>query len=90
MDVAWFAPLALFVIAFVSSMSGIGGSQLYIPILFRAGTHLGTEAVPLGMLLEVVNDASAAATYGARRMMAWRMALLFAQRWLPLPRSAPG
>jgi uncharacterized membrane protein YfcA len=46
------APIFL-IIAFVFSMLGMGGSQLYIPILFWTGMGFKTEAIPLGMLLKV-------------------------------------
>jgi len=67
-----------FVIAFVFSMLGMGGSQLYVPILFWAGMDFKTEAVPLGMLLNVVNSATASVTYGRRGLIVWRAALPFA------------
>jgi hypothetical protein len=53
------API-FFVIAFIFSMLGIAGSQLYMPILFWSGMDFKTEAIPLGMLLNLVNSASAA------------------------------
>jgi hypothetical protein len=67
-----------FVIAFVFSMLGMGGSQLYIPILFWTGMDFKTEAIPLGMLLNLVNSGSAAVTYGRKGIVAWRVALPFA------------
>ena len=69
---------AFLVIAFVFSMLGMGGSQLYIPILFWSGMDFKTEAIPLGMLLNLVNSASAAVTYGRQGLVAWRIALPFA------------
>ncbi len=73
----WTIPI-FFVIAFVFSMLGMGGSQLYIPLLFWLGMDFKTEAVPLGMLLNVVNSGSAAFTYFRKKMIAWRVALPFA------------
>jgi uncharacterized membrane protein YfcA len=74
-----YLPAAIFfVIAFVFSMLGMGGSQLYIPILFWSGMDFKTEAIPLGMLLNLVNSASAAVTYGRKGMVAWRVAVPFA------------
>jgi len=73
----WAAPL-FFVIAFVFSMLGMGGSQLYIPILFWMGMDFKTQAVPLGMLLNVVNSFSAATTYALKRLTAWGVAVPFA------------
>jgi len=64
MNPFYFAPPVFFAIAFVFSMLGMGGSQLYIPILYWMGMDFKTEAIPLGMLLNVVNSASAAITYG--------------------------
>ena len=63
MNTLYLAPPIFFVIAFVFSMLGMGGSQLYIPILYWMGLDFKTEAVPLGMLLNVVNSSSAAFTY---------------------------
>jgi uncharacterized membrane protein YfcA len=74
----WLAPPVFFVIASVFSMLGMGGSQLYIPILFWMGMDFKTEAVPLGMLLNVVNSSSAAATYTRNRLIVWRVAVPFA------------
>ena len=73
-----FVPLIFLVIAFVFSMLGMGGSQLYIPILFWSGMDFKTEAVPLGMLLNLVNSGSATVTYWRRGLVAWRVALPFA------------
>jgi uncharacterized membrane protein YfcA len=71
------API-FFAIAFVFSMLGMGGSQLYIPILFWLGMDFKTEAIPLGMLLNIVNSSSAAITYSRKKLVAWRVALPFA------------
>jgi uncharacterized membrane protein YfcA len=68
---------AFFTIAFVFSMLGMGGSQIYIPVLFWAGLDFKSAAIPLGMLLNVVNSSSAAVTYGRRRLIDWRIGLLF-------------
>jgi len=70
-------PAIFFVIAFVFSMLGMGGSQLYIPILFWFGLDFKTQAIPLGMLLNVVNSSSAAVTYARKRMVDWRVGLPF-------------
>jgi uncharacterized membrane protein YfcA len=67
-----------FIIAFVFSILGMGGSQLYIPILFWTGMDFKTEAIPLGMLLNLVNSSSAAITYARRGIVAWRVAVPFA------------
>lgn len=78
MNIFYLAPPLFFVISFVFSMLGMGGSQLYIPILYWMGMDFKTEAIPLGMLLNVVNSGSAAITYGRRKLIAWRVAVPFA------------
>jgi len=78
MNPLYLAPPIFFAIAFVFSMLGMGGSQLYIPILFWMGMDFKTEAVPLGMLLNLVNSSSAAITYGRKGLIAWRIAIPFA------------
>lgn len=78
MSVFHLAPHIFFIIAFVFSMLGMGGSQLYIPILYWMGMDFKTEAVPLGMLLNVVNSSSAAITYGRKKLIAWGVAIPFA------------
>jgi len=77
LDSIYAAPPLFFVIAFVFSMLGMGGSQLYIPILFWLGLDFKTEAIPLGMLLNVVNSSSAAITYGRRKLIDWQVAIPF-------------
>jgi len=77
MDNMYLIPPIFFVIAFVFSMLGMGGSQLYIPILFWMGLDFKTEAIPLGMLLNVVNSSSAAWTYGRKKLIQWRLAIPF-------------
>ena len=78
MNVFYLAPFIFFLIAFVFSMLGMGGSQLYIPILYWMGMDFKTEAIPLGMLLNIVNSSSAAITYGRKKLIAWRVAIPFA------------
>ncbi|MGQ4871040.1 MAG: sulfite exporter TauE/SafE family protein [Candidatus Thorarchaeota archaeon] len=73
-----FVPVAFFLIALIFSMLGMGGSQLYIPILFWMGMDFKTQAIPLGMLLNVINSSSAAVTYYRKRLIDFRMALPFA------------
>lgn len=80
----WFVPLLFFVISFLFSMLGMGGSQLYIPILFWVGMDLKTEAIPLGILLNVISSASSAIVYSMRRMVSWRIALPLALAMLVL------
>lgn len=78
MDTTYLAAPIFFAIAFVFSMLGMGGSQLYIPILFWLGMDFKAEAIPLGMLLNVVNSSSAAITYSRKKLVAWRVAIPFA------------
>ncbi len=78
MDYAILIPIVFFLIAFVFSMLGMGGSQLYIPILFWFGMDFKTQAIPLGMLLNVINSSSAATTYHRKGLIDWRIALPFA------------
>ncbi len=78
MNSFYLAPPIFFVIAFVFSMLGMGGSQLYIPILYWMGMDFKTEAIPLGMLLNIVNSSSAAFTYLRKKLIVWRVALPFA------------
>ena len=78
MNPFYFAPPIFFAISFVFSMLGMGGSQLYIPILYWMGMDFKTEAIPLGMLLNVVNSTSAAITYGRKKLIKWRVAIPFA------------
>ena len=72
-----FLPAFFFVIAFVFSMLGMGGSQLYIPILFWSGMDFKTQAIPLGLLLNIVNSTSAAVTYSGKKLVAWKIAMPF-------------
>lgn len=78
MNAFFLIPPLFFAIAFVFSMLGMGGSQLYVPILYWMGMDFKTEAVPLGMLLNVVNSSSAAVTYGRKKLIVWRVAVPFA------------
>jgi len=76
-ETLYLAPPLFLLIALVFAMIGLGGSQLYIPILFWLGMDFKTEAIPLGMLLNVINSSSAAWTYGRRKMIAWKVAIPF-------------
>ncbi len=77
MDLLFIAPMLLFFIAFIFSMLGMSGSQLSTPILFWLGTDFKTQVIPLGMLLNVVNSASAAGRYGKKKLIDWKVAALF-------------
>ena len=78
MNTFYLAPPIFFVISFIFSMLGMGGSQLYIPILYWMGMDFKTEAIPLGMLLNIVNSSSATFTYIRKKLIVWRVALPFA------------
>lgn len=78
MNILYITPPLFFVIAFVFSMLGMGGSQLYIPILYWMGMDFKTEAIPLGMLLNIVNSSSATITYWRKKLIAWRVGIPFA------------
>ena len=78
MDSTYLAAPIFLVIALVFSMLGMGGSQLYIPILFWLGMDFKAEAIPLGMLLNAVSSMSAAITYSREKLVAWRVAIPFA------------
>ncbi|MHA1897515.1 MAG: sulfite exporter TauE/SafE family protein, partial [Promethearchaeota archaeon] len=58
-------------------MLGMGGGQLYTPILFWLGLDLKTEAIPLSLLLNLLSSSSAAFTYAKKKMIAWKVALPF-------------
>jgi uncharacterized membrane protein YfcA len=77
LETIYLSPPIFLVIAFVFAMIGLGGSQLYIPILFWLGMDFKTQAIPLGMLLNVINSSSAAWTYGRKKMIEWRVAIPF-------------
>jgi uncharacterized membrane protein YfcA len=76
-ETLYLAPPLFLLIALVFAMIGLGGSQLYIPILFWLGMDFKTQAIPLGILLNIINSSSAAWTYGRRRMIAWKVAVPF-------------
>lgn len=59
-------------------MLGMGGSQLYIPILYWLGMDFKNQAIPLGLLLNVCTSSSAAFTYLTKRLVKLKMALPFA------------
>ena len=73
----WFAPFLFFGISFVFSMLGMGGAQLFIPILFWMGLDFKLEAIPLGIVLSLVSSLSASFIYIRNRMIDWRIAIPF-------------
>jgi len=70
-------PPVFFIIALLFSMLGMGGGQLYIPILYWMGMNFKTQAIPLGLLLNLINSSSASLTYARKRLIAWRTAIPF-------------
>ncbi len=77
MEIIFISPILFFVISFLFSMLGMGGSQLYIPILYWMGMDFKTQAIPLGMLLNVVNSSSASITYGLKKLIDFKVAIPF-------------
>jgi uncharacterized membrane protein YfcA len=77
MNTLYLVPILFLAISFVFSMLGMGGSQLYIPILFWMGMDFKTQAVPLGILLNVVNSSTAAVIYARKKLVNWQVAVPF-------------
>jgi uncharacterized membrane protein YfcA len=73
----WFLPFFFLGISFLFSMLGMGGAQLYIPILFWMGLDFKAEAIPLGIMLSLVSSLSATLIYFRRRMIDWHIAIPF-------------
>ena len=59
-------------------MLGMGGSQLYIPILYWLGMDFKHEAIPLGLLLNILTSGSSAFTYYRANLVRMGLALPFA------------
>jgi uncharacterized membrane protein YfcA len=79
MEGLYFSAFAIFfVISFVFSMLGMGGSQLYIPILYWLGMDFKNQAIPLGLLLNLCVQLSAFTTYSRKRLVGFKIALPFA------------
>ncbi len=73
----WAAPFLFLVISFLFSMLGMGGGQLYIPILFWMGLDFKAEAIPLGIVLSLVSSVSATLIYRKKNLIDWRIAIPF-------------
>jgi uncharacterized membrane protein YfcA len=73
----YFTPIMFLFISFVFSILGMGGGQLYIPILFWLGMNFKTQAIPLGMLLNIATTLSASIIYAKNKLINWKMALPF-------------
>ena len=78
-------PGLFFGIAFVFSMLGMGGGQLYVPLLYWAGLDLKAAAIPLGLLLNVLTTVSAAWVYARKGLVDWKVALPFGIAMVVLP-----
>ena len=63
MPIYLIVPILFFSISSLFSMLGIGGSVLYIPILYWLGLDFQTEAIPMGLLLNIISSSTAAITY---------------------------
>ncbi len=74
----YFAPAIFFCISFVFSILGMGGGQIYIPILFWLGMDFKMEAIPLGLLLNFCVQFSAFITYVRNQLIDFKIALPFA------------
>ncbi len=72
------SPPLFFIISFLFSMLGMGGSQLYVPILYWLGMGFKHEAIPLGLLLNVATSSSAVSTYWRHGLIRVRLAIPFA------------
>ncbi len=90
MNTYYVIPPLFFVIATVFSMLGMGGSQLYTPILYWLGMDFKSEAIPLGLLLNLINSASAAVVYARKKLIDWRVAIPFGVTMILFAPLVPG
>lgn len=67
-------PLVLFV-AFVFSMLGMGGGQVYTPVFYWLGLDLQTQAIPLALWLSFSSQLAAAVSYWRHGLIQFRTAL---------------
>lgn len=58
-------------------MLGMGGGQLYIPILYWLGMDFKSQAIPLGLLLNFCVQISAFTTYSRAKLVRFRIAIPF-------------
>lgn len=77
MDAIFATPVIFFVISFIFSMLGLGGGQLYTPILFWFGMDFKTQAIPLSLMLNLITTSSSSITYGLKKMIDWKVAIPF-------------
>jgi len=73
-----FTPIIFFFLSFVFSMLGMGGGQIYIPILYWLGMDFKYQAIPLGLLLNFSVQISAFSTYVRNKLVDFNIALPFA------------
>ncbi len=59
----------VFVLAFLFSMLGLGGSMLYVPFFHWVGFDFKTVAIPTGLLLNGITAVSAAFVYFRAKMV---------------------
>ena len=69
MPIYWIVPILFFSISSLFSMLGIGGSVLFIPILYWLGLDFQTEAIPMGLLLNIISSSTAAMTYVKNKLV---------------------
>jgi len=67
----------ILLVAFLFSMVGMGGGQVYTPACYWLGLDLRTQAVPLALWLSFTTQSTAAATY-------WRHGLVKFRAGLPI------
>jgi len=77
LPIYWIVPILFFSISSLFSMLGIGGSVLFIPILYWLGLDFQTEAIPMGLLLNIISSSTAAMTYVKNKMVNWAVAIPF-------------
>jgi uncharacterized protein len=67
--------IAVFAVAVVFSMLGLGGGILYIPLLLQAGLDMHT-AVPTGLAIMLVMSLTAAVIYHTNSLVDWKLLLI--------------
>lgn len=67
--------IAVFAIAVIFSMLGLGGGVLYIPILLQAGLTMQT-AVPTGLAIMLIMSLTAAVVYHTNSLIDWKLFLI--------------
>lgn len=65
----------VFALSTLFSMLGLGGGQLYVPLLYWLGYDLQRQAIPAALLLNFLTQASAAVSYLRARLVEVRTAL---------------